>query len=172
MSYLKKGFAVLLCVCLLLSSSGCKNSIGDKKAISNRIATFEKSCDNLDLKGVINCFDPQDTLAIKIVLVGLGIIDNKDETVFEAGKRQFFELVTKLTNIPALLAEPEDEDVFDAILRSIKVEADEISFPSRRHDIAVANCTVIIQIGEESYSSRVEFDMIKSDGEWYIDWNL
>lgn len=170
MKYFKKWIALLLCFCLLLSASGCKNSIGDKKAIANRIASFEKSCDNLDLEGIIDCFDPQDMIAIKFVLGGLGIIDNKEETAFEAGKRQLYEFVTMLANLPEILREPKDESAIDVILHSITLKADEISFPNRRHDNAVANCKVSVQIDDETYTSRVEFNMIKSDGDWYIDW--
>lgn len=158
---------------MLLMMMGCGDGRvrGHKeRGVANRIETLEKCFHELDLDGIIDCIDPEDTAVAKAFLAGLNLITGGDsDALLEETEKELYSLACMLFDQDNEWPYVDGEESLREILNSVSIDADEISFGRERKDIAVANCSVTIRIGEEKIRSRVELYLIKSSGDWYLD---
>lgn len=164
--------ALALALCFLCVLCSCSNKARTKERIAERIAEFETCVRNVDINGVLDCIDPQDVKEVRLLIMGLSIISAENpKNLTDVAEEGLFAILNNLVEESTQASEFDSKEAMVDCLSSLSIRADEISSPTRRtNDQALANCVVELTINGQTVKSRAEFKMIKSDGEWYIDW--
>lgn len=172
MSFIKRFICIMMALLMMTVLSACGGRISGHQelGVANRIETLETCFHELDLDGILDCIDPQDTAVVKTALAGISLVTGEDsDTLLEETESELYTLACMLFDSEDEWPDVEGEEVLLELLNSVSIEADEISFGNNRKDIALANCIVTICVGEDEITSRVELYMVKSDGKWYLD---
>lgn len=167
----RKIISLMLAVCMLLSLCSCSGRNRAKAKITKRIQAFEDSFHAVDINGMIDCIDPADTAALRLALTGISLVTGEmPEDLTDIAEEGLYHFIKTIVQEGADLPELDTRDAIQECLQTVSIRADEISSPTRRkNDQAVANCVLELKAGGQSVKSRVELNMVKSDGEWYID---
>lgn len=172
MSFAKRFICLMMVLLMMGILAACGGRVRGYKelGIANRIEALENCFHELDLEGIMDCIDPQDTAVVKTALTGISLVTGEDtDALLEKTESELYTLACILFDSEDEWPDVEGEEVLSELLNSVSIEADEISFGKERKDTALANCIVTICVGEEEITSRVELYMVKSDGEWYLD---
>ena len=157
-------------LCMLCSCDDFFRQARNKRLIAQQVEHFEECVHTLDLDGLLDCFDPADVVILRTVLsVDTGTSEKNDEDEESTVAQLLYQFLKQwFSNLE--WPEKETREALVSILKSVSIRPDEISFPTRRtNDEALANCVMEIETGNQTLKSRLELNMIKSDGIWYID---
>lgn len=146
---LRKTSAIVLCVFIILLSS-CIPQPSPKSTVRR----LEKSIQQMDVNGIIDCFEPKYSKGMRAVIkLAGGFLGVDGEAIFD--------LLPFLVDISAAY----DENVSNQkeYFESIKIEVTDITYNEDKSEARVA---VTISAGGESQSDYL--DMVKDDGKWYI----
>lgn len=167
----RKIISLMLAVCILLSLSACSGRNRSKAKITKRIQAFEDSFHTVDINGMMDCIDPADVAGLRLALMGISLVTGeKPEELTDIAEESLYYVIGTIVQKGTDLPEFDTKDAIQECLKTVRIRADEISSPTRReNDQAVANCVLEIKADGQRVKSRVELNMVKSDGEWYID---
>ena len=149
MKTIKNALALILIIVLSVSFCACGNS-GDIKTVTNN---FEKTCNELDVNGMLDCIDPTIASGVKALTGLVGLFTNKDtdELLDSFAKVLFNEL-------------PENSQEF---FSSINIKIGDIEIDENEEN-ATAQAEISYEISGETYQKEVTLEYICVDGEWYI----
>lgn len=135
---------------------GCSSAINTQ--CKEVIESFETSCNELDVKGVLNCINPKVSDPIKAVLALTNVISDQKLDGY---------LVEIIGSIAGELSESiAAEDVSTSeLLAGIQITPKKYKMKSKKGTVY---CTATFKINEMEITKYIGIDMIKSNGEWYI----
>ena len=138
--------AILLCVCMFVSLTGC----GKRSAIKDTLDEFEYSCSNLDLNAILNCINPSVADPIKLGLVIYSTASGNDyEDVLDDLVKTLF---GEYYNAREFLGTISITD------RKIKI----------KKDTATVECILHFEVVGVQFNKETTITMVESNKEWYI----
>lgn len=172
---MKRIGVILLTVAMVLTVSGCggfRTRGSEESKIIARIEEFQNCCHTLDFDGLLDCIDPEDVFLIRAAIANISWATNMDsDTLLNSTADQIYGLIELLLASESDWPEISVESTVEDYLNTVQLKADTVTFSNRRkNDYALVNCAVTITINREKIKTRTELNMVKSDGEWYIDW--
>lgn len=135
---------LLICVIVLTAFSGCSND--EIKAMLNQ---FETSCQKLDVREMLSCFDPAVSDPVLSLMTVFGISDTSD----------LLGHVTSLLNNFGTLGVSAEE-----FFSSIRLSTKTFEYSKDRTSCDV---TVVITYGDQRAVEAI-FSCIKTQGKWFI----
>lgn len=141
---------------VVISMYGCGSA--DKQKCKEVIGNFERSCNALDVKGILNCIDPTVSDPIKALLALGNIIS--DQSLDEY-------LIEIMDNVSGGLADEigaEDSSASE-VFASIQITPEKYMVKSEK---GMVSCTAIFLIKGMEITKKIDIDMIKKNDGWYI----
>lgn len=136
---------ILMTVMLLTLLTGC----GAKSDIKKTISTFESACQELDVKGMLECMNPIISKPILGAMNLFGVEDTSGLLDKLVGTLSFFEAAGNAT---------------EEFIQSIEITPNDFAFNSDKDE-----CTVLAELscGEEN-TKTITINLVLRDEIWYI----
>lgn len=154
---MKKYFKNLVIACLIVTMAAGLSGCGSKadKEINKTLDEFQYSCQNLDVKAMLDCVNPDVADPIRF---GFALISQFTETEYE-------DIVDCLFD--GLLSGEFGEE-FDCkeFLNTINLSEIEIDSDGNHADVS---CKLNFELAGQEFSRPTKIGMIQVDEKWYID---
>lgn len=161
----------MVAVCLLYMLCNGLGRRGDKAKNKVRIEKCQMCIHKMDINGALNCIAPDDEQEIRLLLEALPMISSETpEDQTDSVAEGLYKVMDLLVENCIHLQEFDNRTALAECLKNVSIQAVMISkSPRRTNDQALVNCVGEINLNGETVTTRVEINMVKSDGQWYID---
>ena len=149
----------------------CFGKRADKAKIKARIEKYQMCIHTMDLNEALDCIDPADARKIRLMLESLPMISGETPKYQDDIAAQWrYNVMEMLVRNSIRLPECDSSTALVGCLENMRIQVDEISKPSGgTNDQALVSCVVEINLNGETGTTRAEINLVKRNGQWYID---
>lgn len=167
----KRWICLPLALCMMLTLCGCPGQTRETQKIIKTVDKAENCIHKLDIEGFLDCIDPDDTTAIRLIIWGIDQVS--EEEMSNRAIEGLYQVIKLMVGAASGLPDFNAREALEASLRNVSFRATEVWFPfDEDKHTAKVNCELIIETGDNSepFTTIVERTMVKRNGTWYIDW--